>query len=166
MSKQIIIRVDDDLKVIADAIMLVRGETQQSVLEQAYRNYVFAHVADANNYEDLLQAVHSYVIERQRSDIAPLLEMVEQQQVVKAAEEAKKAELITQYDKICATKPGKQLLDILARRLQRDEPRPAFLDVFQDNAKVFREMFKTGENDDDNKLVDTAMSMARIHTTQ
>ncbi|MCL2460704.1 MAG: hypothetical protein FWF19_05075 [Euryarchaeota archaeon] len=163
MSKQIIFRVDDDLKILADAIMAARGENQQSVLDQAYRDYVFEHAGDV---DDLLQVVYSYVTERQRADIIPLLEKMEQQQSAKAAEEAKQAELMEQYDKICATKPGKQLLDILARRLQRDEPRYAFADVFQDNVKLFREMFKTGEDNDDNKLIDTAMSMARIHTTQ
>ena len=158
-------RVEDDLKVLADAIMEACGENLQSVMHNAYKHYIFDHVGVVSD-ADLLHAVHAYVIAQQKSSIAPLLERVEEHEKIKALSEAKQAELMTSYEEILATKQGRNLLDILARRLQRDEPRNAFADVFFDNELIFRETFTVDENDDENKIIDTAMSMARIHTTQ
>ena len=164
--KQVAARIDDDMKIFADALMLVCGDSQQEVLAQAYTDYVFSRVGTVPNTRDLLPAVYSYVIERQRAGIAPLIEKMEQHQAAKAAEEVQQQELMEQYRGVSATTKGRKLLNTLARRLQYDNPRSAILDIFIDDPHVFREVFTVGPTDDDNDLVSTAMSMARIHTTQ
>ena len=166
MTKQLIARIDDDLKILMDAIMAVRGETQQIVLHQACIDYVVKSAETVPNGAELLQSVYSYVIERQKSDIAPLLEKIEKQQSEIAAEEAKQVELMEQYNKVSATEKGKKLLNVLARRLQYDDPRNAILDIFIDDPDVFRDVFELDSTDDENQLITTAMIMARIHTTQ
>ena len=166
MSKQVTVRVDDDIKMFADTIMRVCGESQQDVMAQAYTDYVFTRVGITPGTCDLLPAVYSYVIDRQKEIIAPLFEKMEKYQAAKAAEEAQQTELMELYQAACATSQGRKLLNSLARRLQYDDPRNAIIDIFIDDPNTFREVFTVNPTDDENDLVTTAMVMARIHTTQ
>ena len=166
MSKQVIARIDDDIKTFVDALMFVYGDSQQDLISQAYTNYVFTRVGTDPGTLDLLPAVYSSVLERQKAGIAPLTEKMEKYQAAKAAEEAQQQELMEQYQTVVRTAQGKRLLNVLARRLQYDNPRSAILDVFIDDPDTFREVFAGKSSDDDNQLVTTAMTMARIHTTQ
>ena len=164
--KQILARVGDDIKTAGDAIMALRGETQQDLLAKAYTNYVIEYAGMMPNGDDILHAAYTYALEQQRAAIAPLLEKIEQRQSAKAAEEAQQIELMEQYNTISTTPRGRKLLNILARRLQYDDHRNAIIDVFIDDPERFREVFAVDQTDDDNQLVTIAMSMARIHTTQ
>ena len=166
MSKQVMARVDDDIKIFADALMLVCGDSQQGILAQAYTDYVFDRVGTVPGTLDLLPAVYSCVLERQKAGIAPLTEKMEKYQAQKAAEEAEQQELMEQYQAIHATAGGKRLLNALVRALQRSDSRLAVTDVFEYDPKLFREVFTINSDDDENDLVTTAMIMARIHTTQ
>jgi len=164
MAKQILIRVDDEIKIIADAIMKVRGETQQIILERAYIDYVFEHINSVGtNNGDLLQTTYNYVIERQKADIAPLLAKMEEYQITKAAEEAKQVELMELYNKVINDATGKNLLDIFVRRLDYQDQYRAFSDMYVDNEKLMQRLF---EMSDDNEIIKASISLARIHTTQ
>ena len=166
MSKQITARVDDELKMLADAIMSICGDTLQEVLAQAYTKYVFDRVGVVPGTADLLPEVYSYFVEKQRADIAPLQGRMEQYQSVKAEEEAQQIELMAQYQAVSATVQGRKLLNALVRALQRSDSRLAVADVFEYDPDTFREVFTVNPNDDENDIVTTAMIMARIHTTQ
>jgi hypothetical protein len=165
MSKQIIIRVDDDLKVLGDAVLRVQGVTQQEVIEALYKKYIFDTI-DCTWEEEALMAAYDYVIKRQQADIAPLLAKMEEYQLTKAHEEAREAELMELYSTVRATKNGKKLLDVLSRRLQSDNPRYAISDVYQDNFTLVHQLFNMNENDDGNEIISMCMILARIHTTQ
>ena len=163
LSKQIIIRVDHDLKVLADTIMKVRGETQQEVLNQAYIDYILKHVGSTHNRDELLHATYTYVTDCQREYLTPLLEKMEEFQVAKAAEEAKQVELMELYHKVMADRSGKKLLCVLVKRLDYPEQFRAFSDLYTDNEALMKRLF---EIDDDNEIIKTSITLARIHTTQ
>ena len=160
MSKQVIIRVDDELKVLADVIMTARGESQQTVLSQAYMDYVFKYAGTMQNGDELLQATYTYIIERQKSDVAPLLERIEQIHSTKAAEEARQQENIQLYEKVKATGEGKRLLDLIARCLRSEDQNFAFMCVYEDNHSAIKDLVDT---DDDNEAVKVMKILATIH---
>jgi hypothetical protein len=70
------------------------------------------------------------------------------------------------YNYVKSHKSGFKLLEILARRLQRDDPLAAISDVYADNFRVMQEIFNADESMDDNEIVKLCLSLARIHTTQ
>jgi hydrogenase maturation factor HypF (carbamoyltransferase family) len=162
MSKQLITRVDDDLKILGDAIMLARGETMQTVLHQAYFDYILSHAGT----EDLLQSVYSYVVERQKADLAPLVEKMSELRNAQAVEEMKQKELLDKYTEVCGDAKGKKLLEVVSRRLHYENPRVAVIDVMIDNQYLFQKFFSITPDDDENKLIDTALTMARIYSSK
>ena len=168
MSKQLIFRIDDDIKILGDVIMKVRGESQQDVLAQLYINYVIEHAGSIGTIDNnnLLPATYDYVIKRQRADIAPLLKQMEEYQRTKAIEEAKQIEFMNTYTLIKKNKDGIKLLDMLARRLQRDDPYAAISDVLADNYDAMQELFNIAKTLDDNEIVMLCLTLAHIHTTQ
>ena len=166
MSKHLTVRVDDEMKMLGDAIMEVCKESQQDILSQAYTDYVFSRVGVVPGTRELLPIAYAFIAQKQKVAIAQLHERMEHYESEKAAEEAQKIELMDQYNTVCETPEGRKLLNVLARRLQRDDSRVAVADVFEDDPDSFREVFTINPDDDDNDLVTTAMIMARIHTTQ
>ena len=62
MSKQEIARINDDIKIFADALMLVYGDSQQELISQAYTDYVFNRVGMDPGTLDLKQGLLSYHI--------------------------------------------------------------------------------------------------------
>ena len=79
MSTHVVIS-DDEIKIVADVLMAVRGESEEDVLNRAYMNYVLKHVDAMPNGDELLHAVYTSVVKQQREVIAPLLELMERRQ--------------------------------------------------------------------------------------
>jgi hypothetical protein len=75
MDTYVTAEVDDELKIAADAIMAVCGESEQEVLSRAYMNYVLKHIEEIPNGDELLHAVYTSVVKQQREVIAPLIEL-------------------------------------------------------------------------------------------
>jgi hypothetical protein len=87
MSQEVTFRVDERLGVLVEAIMRVRGETPQDLIDQALMDYLFKHIGMFEGVGEVLEATYAYVLEQQKEDIAPLLEMMEKYRDAKAAEE-------------------------------------------------------------------------------
>jgi len=166
MTKQVIFRVNDDVKIMVDAIMRARGESLQEVLTQLLIGYIVEYAGTTGSNDSLLLAAYSYITERQKADIAPLLEKMEEYHRVKANEETKQIELMETYNRVKESKQGTSLLEILARRLQRDDPYAAISDVYLDNYKLMQEFFNANGTTNDNEIVTLCLSLARIHSTQ
>ena len=160
LNKQVIIRVNDDFKVFADAIMKARGETQQEVMEAAHRRYVFENV-DCTNESDLLPAVVEYVNKCHEADIAPLNEKMEAYRAIKAQEDARQQENIQLYEKVKATENGKNLLDLIARRLRSEDQNHAFTRFYEEYHSAIKDLVDT---DDDNEALKAMKILATIHT--
>jgi hypothetical protein len=166
MTKQLLFRVDDNVKIAVDAILSVRRESLQELLNRLLLGYIVEHAGTTGNNDALLLAIYSYVTEQQKADIAPLLEKMDEYHLAKATEETKQQELIDTYNHVKEGENGSKLLEILARRLQRNDPLAAISDVYVDNYGFIQALLNANNDIDDNEIIMLCLSLARIHSTQ
>jgi len=67
------------------------------------------------------------------------------------------------YRNNMADKTGQKLMAVLVRRFDYQGQYRAFSDVYADNESLMKRLF---EMEDNNEIVKTSMTLARIHTTQ
>lgn len=162
MSKQILFRVDDELKHIIDALVIARGGTQQELVEIALREYILTHIGEGETHA-LIPVAYEYITKHYQTIIAPLLPKMEEFQRMQAIEEAKHEELMLLYDKIIKQTSGKKLIEVLVKRLDYQEQYRAFSDIYIEYEKRMKQLFEM-ENDDE--IIKTSIRLARIHTMQ
>jgi hypothetical protein len=158
--KQIILRVDDTKKVIADAIMQVHGLTQQEVLEAAYDRFIFEHLGELNDVA-LVQSAFTLIQKRHEEELKPLKGVMEFMEEKIRMEEQKQVETRKMYDSLKNSRYS-SYLDAFARCLKADSVNDCFSKLFEYyyKSKILQEMF---DEDDDNKIMGFMRSMATIH---
>ena len=150
-----------------NAVVKRQGTTQQEVLLTLLHRYLIENApsekcikgmgerceTDLQRYEEQMA--------KYRAKIAPIKDVLDTIQSMQEQEEARQKEVSALYDRMKASKNGKKLLAMFARRLHSPDRERAFLYMYEDNQSLIESLFGMSDSED---IVRTSIALAEMHS--